>query len=331
MADLTPNYYFEGDEIFALHEGKVIASGNDMKQVESEAVAYLDGLRTHRDQVEKANAKKQATHVTTPSGLKGEILGRTPNMWGETVTVRFENGHIAHLNTHGEDGLTYSSERTASTNGNPAEKLEQRLASTYERDLDSLRARHRELGEIAKTAFSHLRNGAPYQIEVQLDQVRTAAETEARQIKEAIDHLEAADLESFTPPAPYQMGVAEQAGLGRQNDGSWLDVTTQDMIDESEGQDLGKLMVEGPAMFVTGLDDGALGNQGVVQEMAYSHVVSKTAGFTGSEVEQFRASFVARVEQLRRAELSDRKATHHKEAAAAEEVQSNAPDEALFM
>jgi hypothetical protein len=65
--------------------------------------------------------------------------------------------------------------------------------------------------------------------------------------------------------------------------------------------------------------------------MAYSHIVSKTAGFQGEEVEDFRDKFVARVEVARRHELASRKETTKKEAAATEDVQSNAPDEALFM
>lgn len=332
MSDLSPTYAFEGSEVFAMYEGRVIASGpvTKMAEVEGEAVKYLDGLKTTRDEVTKENKKKTATHIVTPNGVKGEILGRTPTIWGTQITARFENGTISQFETHGEDGVNFIHEKTASTAANPAEGLEQRLAKSFDRDRESLAARHRELGEIAKDAHRLIQAGAPYVIEVKLDQVRTAAEVESRQVKEALDHLDAADYEAFTPEAPFRPSVVEQAGVGRDADSSWLDVTTQEIISESENQDFDKLLNEGPGLFVAEQDMGALADAGVTREMALSHIVSKTAGFQGDDIEEFRTSFLAKVEAARRDELASRKSSTKREAAAEQDVLDNVPDEALF-
>jgi hypothetical protein len=326
MTDTTLTYTFEGEEIFAIHEGKVIASGTDLPEVEKSAVEYLDSLSKTRKAAETEKAKKKATHIITPNGVKGEILGRTAAVWGEQVTARFENGRIATFVVHGED-YSWVSEKTASFD-DPSAKLAAVLEEDYDHDRDSLAKRASTLSGIAVEAHRLITAGAPYPVEVKLDQIKVAAEAEVRQIKQAIDHLDAADAEGFTPPKTQ---VFEQADLGTGAGNSWLDVTTQQMIEDSENQDFDKILQEGPALFVTDLDTGALADTGVTREMAYSHIVSKTAGFQGEEVEDFRDKFVARVEVARRHELASRKETTKKEAAATEDVQSNAPDEALFM
>lgn len=328
MTDLTPTFTFEGEEIFAIHEGKVIASGTVLADVEQSAVEYLDSLKQTREADEKSKAKKKATHIITPNGVEGEILGRVPSVWGEQVTARFENGRIATLSVHAEADYSWINKKTAAAKGDPTEKLSSRLNADFERDRESLTKRAKELGDIAIEAHRLINNGAPYNVEVKLDQIKVAAEAEARVIKEAIDHLDAADLEAYTPPTPQ---VFEQADLGHSKGDSWLDVTTQQMIEESEGQDLDKLLNEEPGLFVTDLDTGALADTGVTREMALSHVVSKTAGFVGEEIDDFREKFVARVEVARRHELAARKETTKKEAAAAQEEQTNLPDDALFL
>jgi hypothetical protein len=328
MTELLATYTFEGDEIFAIHEGSVIASGTDMEAVESDAVKYLDSLSETRAEDAKKKAKAKASHIITPNGVKGEILGRTPTVWGEQVTARFANGQITTFEVHGESNVQWVTEKKASA-GNPAESLQSRLSADFDKDRESLARRHAELQEIAVEAIRLARQGAPYLVERDLDAVRTAAEYEARQVKEAIDHLDSADAEAFIPEAPFKTQIVEQADLGHSTD--WLDITAQQMIEESEGQDLDKLISEGPATFVAEQDLGALADAGVTREMALSYVTAKTAGFQGEEVEEYREKFIARVEVARRRELADRKDNNHKEAAAAEEVQSNAPDSALFM
>lgn len=330
MSHLTATFTFEGNEIFAIHEGQVIAKGTDMEKVESDAVEYLDSLKGHRDKDEKEKAKKKATHIITPNGVKGEILGRTPAVWGEQITARFENGRISTFTVHAEQEVQWVSENKKVASTDPSERLSSVLSAEYERDRSSLIARHDELVGLVREASSLLANGAPYTVEVKLDQLRTAADYERGQIKEAIDHLDSADAEAFIPEAPFKPTVAEQADMGTAGN-DWLDVTTQNMIAESEAVDTDTLLSEGPALFATELETGALADAGVTRELALAHVVAKTAGFQGPEVDEFRETFVARTEVARRHELAARKETTHKEATVAKEAQDSAPDEALFM
>ena len=326
MTDSNVTYTFEGDEIFAIHEGQVIASGTDMSKVEGDAVKYLDSLTSTRKEAATKEAKKKATHIITPNGVKGEILGRTPGLWGDQITARFENGRIATFTTRGESDVEWVNEKVASYT-DPTEHLSSRLEADYDRNSPALRARIEELKEVAREAHRLAANGAPYNVSVKLDHIKVAAETEARTVKEALDYLDSADAEAFTPPVPQ---VVEQAELGR-SDNSWLDVTTQEMIDESEAYDYDKLLSEGPALFVTDLEVPALADTGVTRDLAVAHITSKTAGFQGEEIEDYRQKFVARVEVARRHELAARKENTKKEAAVEKEAQSNAPDEALFM
>lgn len=328
MSDLIPEYTFEGDQIYAIHEGAVISSGTDMDAVESDAVAYLDSLKTTREQVAHEQSKKTATHIITPNGVKAQILSRTAGIYGEEISVRLANGQFARYNTHPEDQYVTENTRTAAA-GDPVAKLSSTLNSDFEHDKLSLRARHAELGNVAREAHRLIAQGAPYGVEVQLDEIRTAAEVEARQVKEALDHLDQVDMESFIPDAPFQPSVVEQADMGHSD--SWLDTVSQDMIAESETVDHNKLMTEGPALLVSDLEVPALADAGVTREMAYSHVMARTAGYEGAEVETYREQFVARVEQARRAELVERKATTQKEAAVVKEAEVETPDDALYL
>lgn len=331
MANWVPTYSFEGDKIFAIHEGKVIASGDDMEKVESDAIAYLEAKKQTFEVTEKENRKKTATHIITPNGLEGEILGRTPSLWGEEVTVRLANGNIRSFHTHAEDGSQWiaKNERTAATKGIVA-GLRARLDEEYERDMDSLRKRAATLEDIYNDAEAHLTAGAPYLEELRLDQIAIAARAERNEVVGAIEHLVAADDQTFVAPS-FNPQVVEQADLGRGTTDNWLDITVQDMIDESEGQDFDKLLSEGPSLLVTELETPALADAGVTREVALSHINEKTAGFVGEEVDEYRSAWLARVEVARRHELAGRKELTHKEAAAADESVADAPDEALFM
>lgn len=334
MTDLTPHYSFEGDDVFALFEGKVIASGSkdEMANVEQSALEYLESLDTERKQAAVENKKRTATHIITPNGVKGEILGRVPSIWGEQVTARFENGIVNTFEIHSESKVEWVQEnkRTAGA-GDPVAKLSAILDTPYEHDKDSLRKRLESLAKVAREAREHAANGAPYHFELELDKIVTAAEAEGIEVGQALDHLEHADQEAIAPPAPFSLGVAEQAPLGRAATDDWLDVAAENMLAENEGTDYEKLLREGPAVFVTELDDGALADAGVTRDMAVAHVTSKTAGYNGDDVDEFRQTFVARTEVARRHELADRKTTVHKEAAQEQEILDNVSDEALFL
>jgi hypothetical protein len=328
MADSTPTYTFEGDEVFAIFAGQVIASGEDIDEVEQSALEYLDAHKVTADADAKADKKRKATHIVTPNGVEGQIMGRTPTVWGEQITVRLANGTISHYNTRGDE--TYITKKEASTDQSPIELLEQRLAAEYDHGKAGLVERLHELRDVAQEATRLASAGAPYSIERQLDTIRTSAVAESAEVKTALDYLESSDAESFIPDAPFQMHAAEQVEFGhRSND--WLEVVAADMVEEAKGTDFEKLMTEGPGVFVADLEPATLADAGTVRELAYSHIIGKTAGFEGDEVVTYRNDFVARVEAARRREASAHKATTKKEAAVEHEAHVNAPDEALFM
>jgi hypothetical protein len=328
MADQTPTYTFEGDEVFAIYAGQVIASGKDIDDVEKTALDYLDAQKSTADADARADKKRKATHIVTPNGVEGQIMGRTPSQWGEQITVRLANGTIHQYETHGDE--TYITKKEASTVKDPIDALEQKLAVEYTHDKVGLVERLHDLRDVAQEATRLARAGAPYTIERKLDGIRTAAVAESAEVKTALDYLESADAESFIPDAPFQMHAADQVELGHKSN-DWLEVVAADMVEEAKDTDFEKLMIEGPEVFVADLEPATLADAGTVRELAYSHIIGRTAGFEGDEVITYRSDFVARVEAARRREASTHKATTKKEAAVEHEAHSNAPDEALFM
>jgi hypothetical protein len=316
------HYHFEGDDVFAIHEGRVIASGkaDKMDEVESDATNYLKGLK-----IEKAEkSKKSATHVVTPGGLKGQILQRTASVWGDEVTVRFENGQVSSFSAHGVKD--WMQEKTASAS-NPVEGLGQRLAKTYDHDRASLVARHAELVDLYHEAKTLIQSGVGYSDQTELDTIIRTAEAEGEQIKQAIDHIDAGEVE------PYQMPehqVTEQAPLGHGHSDNWIDALVQDMHAEAEGRDYEQILQDDPTLLAAGLDDGIVADQGASRELALSHVRAKTSGYVGDDVEEYVSQFLARFEAARRRELSTRTTDTRKEAATATSRVEDTPDEALF-
>ena len=129
-----PTFVFEGDKAYAILQGKVIASANTAEELEQNLEA---------SQVE--STKKEATHIVTPNGLKGQILGRTPDLWGEEVTIRLENGRVAHL--HVSDDLQFVTEDEVLAES-PLAALEQQIEEEYSPDRDSLEERQEKLRNI---------------------------------------------------------------------------------------------------------------------------------------------------------------------------------------
>lgn len=326
MGSLAPTFAFEGDQVFALFEGRVIAKGKADKvdEVEKNALDYLDALDTERKAAAKQSAVRKATHVITPNGLKGQILGKVDGLWADEITVRFENGEIRTMAAHSE--TQFLTEHTAA--GTPSEALKARLDADFDRSKTGLRNRLAELEDIRTAASALIANGTHYAAQQDLDQIVVATQHEALEINEALQHLEQADAEAMRPPSP-DYGVVEQADLGPGAGNNWLDHTVQEMVDEAQGTDFDKLVTEGPSLFVTELDNGALADAGATREMALSHIVSKTAGYEGDGVDEYRELFLARTEQARRQELAAR-VDRTEKTAAAEESLDGVPDEALF-
>lgn len=313
------HYHFEGDTVYAIHEGRVVASGktDKMDEVESDATNYLKGLKAEKDE----KKRKSATHVVTPSGLKGQVLQRTASVWGDEITVRFENGQVTTFSAHGVKD--WMNEKTASTN--PVEGLDSRLGKTYDHTRDALVQRHRDLVEIYHEAKSLITSGVSYADQQKLDSIIVTAEAEGEQIVQAIDHIDAGEVEAYRMP---EHQVVEQADMGRSD--NWLDAVVQDMVDESAGTDFEQILQDDPTLLAAGLDDGIVADQGASRELALSHIRSKTAGYVGDDVEEYVAQFVARFEAARRRELSTRTTDTRKEAATATSRVEDAPDEALF-
>lgn len=334
MATLAPTFVREDNQVLAFYEDRLIAQGTVFAKVEESALEYLDNLSLDRNTKEQEQKKARATHIVTPSGLKGKILGNHDGQWGEKlVTVRLENNRIVRLEAHaGNDkDIDYQIVEAAAPES-ALEYLEGTLNEAPEGTKESLAARIDSLDQLVVAATEFQRH-ASYEDQRKASEIVISAEHEKREIRDALAHLELADAEAFAPPAPFKSGAVEQASLGH-GDGSWLDETVEDMIAESSNTDFDRLLAEEPGQFVAGLDTGALADQGITREMALSHIVSKTAAFQGEAIAEYREQFLAKVEQARRDELKDRTKSAKKTAektAKKEKKAKKLPDEALFL
>lgn len=334
MTTLSPTFVREGNQVLAFFEDNLIAQGTVFAKVEQSALQYLEGLSLDKNTKDAERKKARATHIVTPNGLKGEILGNHTGTWGEKlVTVRLENGRIARFEAHaGNDkDIQYKTVEAAAPES-ALEYLEGTLNETPEGTKESLTARIESLDGLVIAATEFQRH-ASYSDQRKASEIVIAAEHEKREVRDALAHLELADAEAFAPPAPFKTTAVEQASLGRDS-GSWLDETVSDMIAKSANQDYDKLLVEGPGQFVIDLETAALADQGVTREMALSHIVSKTAGYQGEVIEEYREQFLAKVEQARRDELKDRTKKSKKKAektAKKEKKAKKLPDDALFL
>jgi hypothetical protein len=334
MTTLAPTFVREGNTILAFYEDQLIAQGTVFAKVEESALQYLENLSLDRNTKDVEQKKSRATHIVTPNGLKGEILGNHSGQWGERlITVRLENGRIARFEAHaGNDKEIEYQTVEAAAPASALEYLESTLNETPEGTKESLASRIAALDQLVVAATEFQRH-ASYEDQRKGGDIVIAAEHEKREVREALAHLQLADAEAFAPPAPFKTGAVEQASLGR-GDGTWLDETVNEMVAESASQDFDRLLSEGPGQFVIDLDVGALSDQGITREMALSHIVSKTAGYQGDAIDSYREQFLAKVEQARREELKDRNKTAKKKAektAKKEKKAKKLPDDALFL
>lgn len=334
MTTLAPTFVREGNQVLAFFEDRLIAQGPVFAKVEESALEYLDNLSLDRNTKEAERKKTAATHIVTPSGLRGEILGNHEGQWGEKlITVRLENGRIARLQAHaGNDKDIEYQTVEASQPESALEYLDSILNEVPDGTRESLAARIDDLDELV-TKASAFQHTASYEDQRKASGIVISAEHEKREVRDALAHLELSDAEAFAPPAPFRTGAVEQASLGG-GSGNWLDETIDEMVVESASQDFDRLLNEEPGQFVADLDTGALADQGITREMALSHVISKTAGYQGDALEAYREQFLAKVEQARRDELKDRmeaaKETATKQAKV-EKTAGDTPDDALFL
>lgn len=333
MTTPAPTFVREGNLILAFYEDRKIASGTVFAAVEKSALEYLDNLTSKKHMEKEESRKSAATHVETPSGLKGEILGRHDGQWGEKqVTVRWENGRISRYEAHAgnDDSLTYKTAEQAEPDS-ALEYLQSTLDEIPEGTRESLASRIASLDDLVVRATAFQRT-ASYEEQRTASEIVIAAEHEKREVREALAHLELADAEAFAPPAPFRTGAVEQASLGG-GSGTWLDATVDDMIAEASAQDFDKILDEDPGQFVAGLETAVVADTGATREAALDYISVKLAGTFPDSQESFRQAFLAKTEQARRDELKDRTAAAEKQAktAAAEDEESGASDEALFL
>jgi hypothetical protein len=332
MSTLNPTFVHEGNTIIAFFENEVIAKGTNFAAVEGDAVKYLEGLSRSRDNTETANKKKAATHIVTPNGVKGEILSRVGTIWGDEVTVRFENGRIAKFEAHGgnDDNLQYTAEEKQPQTFD--DYFQNRLDENVEASIPGLTARLRSLDQLIFEA-SEATKTASYAKAQELNNIVTSAELEKYEIKESLDHLSQSDAEAFTAPAPFEYGglKVEQASFGHNSGDGWLDSAVDSMSKETSGVDLEAFLNEGPGQFIAGLETAALADTGVTRDMALSHVIAKTAGYMGDEVDRYREKFLAKAEMARKDELGSRKEVVAQEIEEKIARVDDVPDEGLFL
>lgn len=309
-------------------EGKVVASADSIDDLETQMANAEWGELPAGSSDTLPDVHH--THIVTPNGLKGQILGKHKDLWGEAVTVRFENGRIASYHVaddEKENDFKFVKEEDEEKE-NPVENLKKKVEKETAHTTSGIQERLTELDEIKKQAYHLISQGVSYEDEQQLDDVRTMADHERGELAAQLEYLESEEAEAYRPPAPYGMEAVEQESLGG-GDGTWLDETLGEMIQEAEGTDFDQMMEEGPETFVAELEDPALADAGVVRQMASNLVRSKTAGIDPEAVKEFEKAFLGRVEWCRRARLTDRKEEIKKEAASEENF--DGPAEGLFM
>lgn len=315
-------YVFEGEEVYAMENGKIVAASKDVGELEDQT-----DEDSEEESSEESDSQKEATHIVTPGGLKGKIISRTAGLWSDEIAVRLENGNIAHYHVLADTEFVTEEEPEEA---NPIVALKARLHANYDETKPSLIRRRQDLDGINREARDLIQKGASASDIETLDKIALQTEDERAHIDDRLEQIELDEGEAFAPPAPFETQVVEQGAVGR-GDGGWLDTTLNDMIEEAQDFDYESFMNEGPEALVAEIDDVPLADQGAVQSIAASVVREKTAAADPEVREQYEKKFLARVEEVRRAELSTRKETAKKEASVQKDSDDNAPDESLFL
>ncbi len=314
-----PTFVFEEDKVYALVDSKVVAASDDVSELE-------DYLKKNPEGPKEEEPEKKATHVMTPNGIKGQILGSVKDVFGEEeVSVRLENGRIAHLKVADADFLDEDEEDAPSKTKSLREKLDE----TNEGDKGSLKNRKKDLEGVKSSVEELIAKASAEELE-ELDEISVTAEHELSEIDDRLQYLESEEAEAFAPPAPFEPQVVEQGNMGP-NPGGWLDRTVDEMVEEASQVDYEKFMDEGPEAFVAELDEGVVDQPEAVQAIAASFIRSKTAAADPIVRDKYEQVWLDRVEEVRQAavETATEERTK-KEAAQVEEEWQNAPDESLF-
>ena len=311
-----PTYIFKNGKVYTFQDGKIVASVLEGEFVEEEA-AHL------------ASAEG-ATHVVTPNGLKGKVLGRVAGLWEDEVTIRFENGRVASLPV---SKLTFSKEEEEEEQ-DEIKELEDKVATSVSvYDAETIENRARELDKIKVEASLFIDAGLSDEDLARVGNVITQANYELEEIKDVVRALEEGHIAAYEAPvSPFKMQVVEQGGPTGGREATWLDQSINEMIVEANNTDYTKLMDEGPEAFTAGLDRETLADSGTVRSLASTWIRSKTAAADDDVREKYEKVWLARVEEQRRASLADIKEEMHKEASATESVDYDSiGDDSLFI
>ena len=311
-----PTYIFENGKVYTHVDGKVVTAANEDEFVEHEA--------------SQTAASESATHIMTPNGLKGKILGRVKGLWDDEVTVRFENGRIASLPV---SSLTFARvEDEEDSSEDEITKLEKIVSAAIEAaDASTIGARVKELDGLKAKAAALIDDGLSNDDLLRVGSVLAKAEYEYAEIEDRVRAIEEERISAYEPPAPFKMQAVAQGGPTNGSDSSWLDQTLNEMIVEASSTDYEKLMDEGPEAFVAGLDSGMVADSGSVRSAASDWIRSKTAAADDDVRERYEKVWLSRVEDVRRAAFSQMKQEMHKQASASESVDYDSiPDDSLF-
>lgn len=367
MDDL--NYIFGDDMVYAVHEGQFVASADSIEELEKMSwgnpgdgyaehglgpehgaggelpcrecggeVDPLDGRCLHCGYSTVHGDPFGHDHnvhasVIGPGGIKGTILAKTRDIWGEEVAVRFANGRIAHLRVVPDGtlqgGFKASTEKVASTTRTAAEDLQVQLDAGFDTGREGIVARLADLDDICSEGRHHIASATAADAAA-FDSIIVAAEVERGTLREALEAIDA-EAAANAEFAPYDIQAAPaQASLGS-GEGNWLDSTVSAMIADAESQDFDTIVREGALLFVADLNDGALADTGVTRDMAVRDIRSRTAGIDPAVAQEIERDYLAAVEAARRDELSTRAAAVQKHASVDEtDPYADLPDDILF-
>ena len=312
-----PTYIFENGKVYTHLDGRIVTAHNEDEFIEEEAA--------------KIASAEGATHIMTPNGLKGKILGRVKGLWDDEVTVRFENGRVASLPV---SSLTFARiEEEESGAEDEVAKLEKIVAAAIEAaDASTIKARVEELDRLKSRAASLIDSGLSDTDLQRVGSVLAQANFEYAEIEDRVRAIEEERVAAYEAPAPFRIQAVEQGGPTNGSDASWLDNTINSMIVEANSTDYEKLMDEGPESLVAGLDSSVLADSGAVRSIASNWIRSKTAAADDDVRERYEKVWLARVEEVRHSSFSAMKQEMHKEAATKESVDYDSiGDDSLFM
>jgi len=272
----------------------------------------------------KKPSEKEATHIITPNGLKGKIVGRVSYLWGDEITARFENGRVAKFDVVPD--LEFVNEPEVAFS--PYQALLDRLSQIPNPSRDSLAQRIDELKDIKLEAQMLIHN-ASYIDEQTIDDIVIQASHEMKEVSQAIAAL---DEEVPYENKPFAMHSASQEALGQET--TWLDDVVSAALNETLSQDFDQMMDEQPEVLVADIEDVVIDDPTEVQYRASSFVDSHTVGIDPQDKEKFRKAFLSRVEQARQREVASRQKEAHiqtQKVASIPDPIADFPDESVFL